>query len=222
MTRVQILLILIPLAYLCGSIPFGLIVGKANGIDPRTAGSGNIGATNLGRLLGAKFFALVFVLDLLKGAVPTLAAGAVIGFQIDDRRTGLLWMIVAAVAVIGHVCSVFLKFKGGKGVATSAGVVLGVFPYFTFAAIAALAVFYVVFRLTRFISVGSMAGAASFPAAYIAIGIGRWPITGAQFPLLCFAILFPLLLIFKHRTNIARLRAGTEPHYSPKTSCASK
>jgi glycerol-3-phosphate acyltransferase PlsY len=222
MTRDQILLMLIPLAYLSGSIPFGLIVGKAKGIDPRTAGSGNIGATNLGRLLGAKFFALVFILDLLKGAVPTLAAGAVIGFQVDDRQTGLLWMIVAAVAVIGHVCSVFLKFKGGKGVATSAGVVLGVFPYFTFAAIAALAVFYIVFRLTRFISVGSMVGAASFPAAYIAIGIGQWAITGAQLPLLCFAIFFPLLLIFKHRGNIARLRAGTEPHYSPKTSCASK
>jgi acyl phosphate:glycerol-3-phosphate acyltransferase len=101
-------------------------------------------------------------------------------------------------------------------------VVLGVFPYFTFAAIAALAAFYIVFRLTKFISVGSMVGAASFPAAYIAIGIGRWPITGAQLPMLCFAILFPLLLIFKHRGNIARLRAGTEPHYSPKTSCASK
>ncbi len=222
MTRDQILLMLIPFAYLIGSIPFGLIVGKAKGIDPRTAGSGNIGATNLGRLLGAKFFALVFILDLLKGAIPTLAAGAVIGFQVDDRRTGLLWMIVAAVAVIGHVCSIFLKFKGGKGVATGAGVVLGVFPYFTFAAIAALAVFYIVFRLTRFISVGSMVGAASFPAAYIAIGISRWPITGAQLPMLCFAIFFPLLLIFKHRGNIARLRAGTEPHYSPKRSCASK
>jgi acyl phosphate:glycerol-3-phosphate acyltransferase len=222
MTADQILLMLIPVAYLCGSIPFGLIVGKAKGIDPRTAGSGNIGATNLGRLLGAKFFALVFTLDLLKGAVPTLVAGAVIGFRVDDRQTGLLWMIVGAFAVIGHVCSVFLKFKGGKGVATSAGVVLGVFPYFTFAAIAALAVFYIVFRLTKFISVGSMVGAASFPAAYIAVGIGRWPITGAQLPLLCFAIFFPLLLIFKHRTNISRLLAGTEPHYSPKTTCESK
>lgn len=219
MTRDQILLMLIPVAYLCGSIPFGLIVGKAKGIDPRTAGSGNIGATNLGRLLGPKFFAVVFILDLLKGALPTLAAGAVIGFHVDDWQTGLLWMFVAAVAVIGHIFSVFLKFKGGKGVATSAGVVLGVFPYFTFAAIAALAVFYLVFRLTRYISVGSMVGASSFPAAYIAIGLGRWSITGAQLPLLCFAILFPLLLIFKHRTNIARLRAGTEPQYSPRPSC---
>ena len=222
MTRDQILLALTPLAYLCGSIPFGLIVGKAKGIDPRTAGSGNIGATNLGRLLGAKFFALVFVLDLLKGAVPTLAAGAVIGFHVDNRQAGLLWMIVGAFAVIGHVCSIFLGFKGGKGVATGAGVVLGVFPYFTVAAIAATAVFYIAFRATRFISVGSMAGAASFPAAYVAIGIGRWPITGAQLPLLCFGGLFPVLIIFKHRANIARLLAGTEPHYSPKTSCASK
>jgi acyl phosphate:glycerol-3-phosphate acyltransferase len=214
------LLMLIPVAYLCGSIPFGLIVGKANGIDPRTAGSRNIGATNLGRLLGKRFFAIVFILDLLKGAIPAVTAGALVGFEVDDRRTALLWMVVAAFAVIGHVFSIFLKFRGGKGVATSAGVVLGIFPYFTFAAIAALAVFYIVFRMTRFISVGSMVGAASFPAAYVAIGIGgRWPLTGAQLPLLCFAIGFPLLLIFKHRTNIARLRAGTEPHYSPKASC---
>lgn len=218
-TRDQILLLLIPLAYLCGSIPFGLIVGKAKGLDPRTAGSGNIGATNLGRLLGAKYFALVFMLDLLKGAIPTLAAGAVLGFHVDDCRSCLLWMIVAAAAVIGHVWSIFLKFKGGKGVATSAGVVLGVFPYFTFAAIAALAFFYLVFKLSGYISVGSMLGAASFPVAYIIIGIGHWALLGPQLPLLCFAAVFPLLLIYKHRGNIARLRAGTEPRYSPKTKC---
>jgi glycerol-3-phosphate acyltransferase PlsY len=221
MTRDQILLSLIPFAYLFGSIPFGLIVGKARGIDPRTAGSGNIGATNLGRLLGAKFFAIVFFLDLLKGAIPTFTAAAVIGFHVDDRQTALLWMIIAAVAVIGHIFSVFLRFKGGKGVATSAGVVLGIFPYFTFAAIAALMVFYIGFRVTRYISVGSMVGALSFPVVYVAIGIGieHWPITGAQLPMLCFASFFPLLLIFKHRTNIARLRAGTEPHYTPRPSC---
>jgi glycerol-3-phosphate acyltransferase PlsY len=215
MTNDQILLILIPLAYVVGSIPFGLIVGKAKGVDPRAAGSGNIGATNLGRLLGAKFFALVFTLDVLKGALLTYAAGFVIGFHVEDRQTCVLWIAVAAAAVLGHVFSVFLKFKGGKGVATSAGVVLGIYPYLTFAGLIAIAVFVIVLRITRYISVSSIMAALSFPAAYVAIGQGRWPITGEQLPLLCFAILIPVLIIYKHRGNIARLRAGTEPRVGP-------
>src|ERR1700691_6261496 len=137
----QILLMLIPTAYVVGSIPFGLIVGKAKGIDPRTSGSGNIGATNLGRLLGARYFALVFTLDLLKGALPSLAAGAVISFRIEDRQSCLLWIAVAAAAVLGHVFSLFLKLKGGKGVATTAGVFLGIYPYFTFAGLIAILIF---------------------------------------------------------------------------------
>jgi acyl phosphate:glycerol-3-phosphate acyltransferase len=222
MTPDRLLLILIPLAYLSGSIPFGLIVGKARGIDPRTTGSGNIGATNLGRLLGAKFFALVFSLDLLKGALPTLIAGVAIGFHIGDRLTCMLWIAVAAAAVLGHVFSVFLKFKGGKGVATSAGVLLGIYPYFTLAAIFSLLVFVVVFRITRYISVSSILAAISFPGIYAIIGASRWNVTGPQLPLLCFAIAVPLLIIYKHRGNIARLRAGTEPRFNPKSSCASK
>jgi len=218
MSRDLILLALVPIAYLFGSIPFGLIVGKAKGVDPRSGGSGNIGATNLGRLLGAKYFALVFGLDLLKGTAPTLIAGAVMRFAVVDVSSAVLWILVASAALLGHVFSVFLKFKGGKGVATGAGVVLGVFPYFTFAAVVAAIVFILVFRATRFISVASMIGSASFPLAYVAIGWGRWPIMGAMLPFLFFAILFPLLILYKHRGNIARLRAGTELKYSPKTS----
>jgi glycerol-3-phosphate acyltransferase PlsY len=222
MTNDGLLLILIPLAYMAGSIPFGLIVGKAKGIDPRTSGSGNIGASNLGRLLGPKYFAIVFTLDLLKGTLPTLAAGAVIGFRTIDRQTCLLWIAVAAAAVLGHVFSLFLKFKGGKGVATTAGVVLGIYPYFTFAGLIAIAIFIIVLRTTRYISVGSILASLSFPAAYIAIGINRWPMTEAQLPLLCFAALIPLLIIYKHRANIARLRAGTELRAGTKPSCESK
>jgi acyl phosphate:glycerol-3-phosphate acyltransferase len=219
MDAVWILWLLVPAAYLSGSVPFGLIVGKAKGIDPRKAGSGNIGATNVGRLLGGGYFALVFILDLLKGAAPTFAAGAVIGFRVSDWRVCLLWMTIAGVAVIGHVFSIFLKFKGGKGVATSAGVVLGVFPYFTYAAVVSLLVFYIAFRVTRYMSVGSMVGAGSFPLVYVLIGMARWPILGSLLPMLCFAVFFPLLLIYKHRTNIARLRAGTEPRYVSRAAC---
>src|ERR1700733_13570147 len=119
------LLLLAPLAYLVGSIPFGLIVGLANGVDVRKAGSGNIGATNVGRLLGKKFFWIVFSLDLLKGMLPSLAAGTVIGFAPGDRPTYILWLLVGFAAIFGHMFSIFLGFKGGKGVSTSAGALLG-------------------------------------------------------------------------------------------------
>src|ERR1700677_1277883 len=122
------LLAFIPAAYLVGSVPFGLFVGLAKGVDPRKAGSGNIGATNLGRLLGGKYFALVFTLDLLKGLAPTLAAGAELRFNAQDGLSSTLWLLVGFAAIVGHMYSIFIGFKGGKGVATSAGVILGVFP----------------------------------------------------------------------------------------------
>src|ERR1700733_14256825 len=139
------LLLLIPLAYLVGSIPFGLIVGVANGIDPRKAGSGNIGATNVGRLLGKKFFAIVFVLDLLKGFLPMLAAAFVLRGEVPDRRIYLLWLAVGFAAILGHMFSVFLGFKGGKGVATSTGVLLGLWPFYTWPGLVTIAVFILLF-----------------------------------------------------------------------------
>jgi acyl phosphate:glycerol-3-phosphate acyltransferase len=223
MTDAQILACFVPAAYLIGSIPFGLLVGKAKGIDPRKAGSGNIGATNVGRLLGGKYFWLVFSLDMLKGAMPALAAGTVIGYRVNDWVTCLLWMAVAAAAVLGHMCSLFLKFKGGKGVATSAGMMIGIFPYYTLPLIPGTIVFVIAFLLTRYISVGSISAAIAFAAGYVTIGvIEHWPITGAQLPLLCFAMALPAVIIYKHRGNIARLRAGTEPRFATKATCESK
>src|SRR5688572_33501308 len=118
MSAAQQVALLVPIAYLLGSIPFGLIVGKSKGIDPRKAGSGNIGATNIGRLLGKKFFAIVFTLDLLKGFAPMFAAGWVLRDAPEDRTKYLLWLTVGLAAILGHMFSVFLGFKGGKGVAT--------------------------------------------------------------------------------------------------------
>src|SRR5271165_5680271 len=100
MTASAALVLLIPLAYLAGGIPFGLLVGLAKGVDVRTAGSRNIGATNVGRLLGKKFFWIVFVLDLLKGALPTLAAGLLIRHSTGDWRNDLHWMLVGLAAVL--------------------------------------------------------------------------------------------------------------------------
>jgi acyl phosphate:glycerol-3-phosphate acyltransferase len=217
MTQTAWLTILIPFAYLMGSVPFGLIVGLAKGVDPRKAGSGNIGATNLGRLLGGKFFAIVFTLDLLKGAIPTLLAGAILRFSAVNRMDCLLWILIGFAAILGHMFSLFLKLKGGKGVATSAGVVIGIFPFLTGPALIGIAVFIAVFLATRYVSLGSIIASISFPISYASLAmIFGWPILGAQLPLLCFAILIPLMIIFKHRANIARLRAGTENRFVKK------
>lgn len=236
------LLPLIPLAYLAGSIPFGLIVGLAKGVDPRKAGSGNIGATNVGRLLGGKYFALVFTLDLLKGAIPVFIAYLYFRQQTiailtmrQPFETGLfepggltlynmttekyiLWILVALAAVLGHMFPIFLKFKGGKGVATSAGVTLGLFPFYTIPCLGAAAVWGLVFWGTRYISVASIIGAIAFPVIYLFFALAAWwdPF-GPQLPLLIFAFLVPIMIIYKHRSNIARLRAGTE-HRFAKTS----
>jgi len=206
---------MIPAAYLLGSVPFGLLIARTRGIDPRKAGSGNIGATNVGRLLGLKFFAIVFVLDLLKGFVPTLTAviiRRVLTSGVAPTKTDyLLQLLVGFAAIFGHMCSIFLGFKGGKGVATSSGVVLGVFPYFTIAAAIGGAIFGLVFMTTRYVSLASMAGAIGFGVGYIALALlAHWPLLTDQLPLLIFAILIPLAIIYKHRGNIARLRAGTE------------
>lgn len=214
MTIESQLLLLTLGAYLLGSVPFGLLVGLAKGIDVRTAGSGNIGATNVGRLLGGKFFALVFTLDLLKSLLPMLLATWLLHRSASAPYSSvlyLLWMLVGFAAVLGHMFSAFLKFKGGKGVATSAGLMLGLWPYYTIPALLTVGVFAVVFLIWRYVSLGSIVGACAFPILYAAIGYWRNPgEMRAQWPLLAFAILVALLITWKHRGNIARLRAGTE------------
>ena len=209
--------LLIPAAYLVGSIPWGLIVGLSKGVDPRKAGSGNIGATNVGRLLGGKYFAFVFVLDMLKGMVPMLLAGVALrGIQMSQADY-LLWLAVGAAAITGHMFSCFLKFKGGKGVATSAGVALGLFPYYTYPGLAALALWILLFKATRYVSVASIAAAILFPLAYVAIGlINGWDVFGRQLFLLLFACLIALMIVLRHRANIVRLRAGTENRFGKK------
>jgi glycerol-3-phosphate acyltransferase PlsY len=198
-------------AYLIGSVPFGLLVGLAKGVDVRKSGSGNIGATNVGRLLGKRYFFLVFFLDLFKSLVPMLL-GTFIALGIPrDRTTYLLWLMVGFAAIFGHMFSVFLGFKGGKGVATSAGVMIGLFPFYTIPSVVAISFFLIVLYLTRYMSVASMSGASMFPIAYLVIALWQgWDPLGRQLPLLIFGLVMTAFLIYKHRGNIARLRAGTE------------
>ena len=212
--------VMIPIAYLIGSVPFGLIVGRAHGIDVRTAGSGNIGATNVGRLLGRRYFFLVFFLDLLKSFVPMCVASAVVARLPEaqrDRTVYLLWLLVGFAAVVGHMFSVFLRFKGGKGVATSAGMMLGLVPYYALPGLLAVAVFIVVFFIWRYVSLGSMAAACAFPLLFLLLGRARgWPVFGSQLPLTVFACVIAVLIVYKHRSNIARLMAGTENKFAKR------
>ena len=212
------LALLVPVAYLAGSVPFGLLVGLAKGVDVRTAGSGNIGATNVARVLGhKKWFWAVFVLDLGKSLVPMLVGAAILGGRGKTAAEYALWLGVGFAAVLGHMFSVFLRFKGGKGVATSAGVLLGLWPYFTVPGVIAIGVFVVVFMAWRYISLASIVAAGLFPVTYVTVGLARgWPVFAEAWPLLIFAVLIAGLVVFRHRTNIARLRAGTEAKFTKK------
>ena len=223
MTSAEIyLLALIPVAYLLGSIPFGLIVGLASGVDPRKAGSGNIGATNVGRLLGAKFFLYVFLLDLLKAAIPTAIGSWVVArFGQDTARPTvqvILHLLVGFSAIFGHMFSIFLGFKGGKGVACGAGVALGFYPFFTIPGLVALLLWAILFAITRYVSLASIIAAIFFPIAYVAIGLTRdWRPFTTQLPLLLFSTLIAAMVVYRHRSNIARLRAGTESRFVKRT-----
>jgi glycerol-3-phosphate acyltransferase PlsY len=212
--------LLIVVAYLLGSVPFGLLVGLAKGKDPRKFGSGNIGATNAARALGGKkWFFLIFTLDMLKGLLPMVAAGLLLHGQAKTPTTYTLWLATGLAAILGHVFSVFLKFKGGKGVATSAGVMLGVWPYYTIPGLVALGVFAVVLMVWRHVSLASIVAAVSVPVAYVLIGLTRsppWPVFGDQWPLLAFALTIAGLIVYRHRSNIARLKAGTELRLAKK------
>jgi glycerol-3-phosphate acyltransferase PlsY len=219
LTARQTFVVLIAGAYLLGSVPFGLLVGLARGIDVRSAGSGNIGATNVGRLLGNRYFFLVFFLDLLKSLVPMVLGTWIALRSTPDQTTYVLWLMVGLAAVFGHMYSIFLKFKGGKGVATSAGVMLGLWPFYTVPAVFAILVFLAVLFTTRYMSVASMSGAVAFPFIYLVIALHKnWDPLGQQLPLLIAGGVMAIFLIYKHRGNIARLRAGTENRMGRKTA----
>lgn len=198
-------------AYLLGSIPFGLLIGLCRGIDIRQHGSRNIGATNVGRVLGRPWGLLTLACDVLKGLAPTLLTGwLVIRGQVSQPLLGL-WLLVGLAAILGHVFPAYLGFRGGKGVATTIGVGLGIYPYYTLSIIAALAA-YAAFRYgTGFVSAGSIALAAAFPLAVGAyIYFDRHLSIGDAWPLLAGAVLIGALIIVRHQANIRRLAGGTE------------
>lgn len=197
-------------AYLLGAVPFAYIIARAHGRDLRAIGSGNIGATNLVRAVGRPWGYFCFALDVLKGFVPMLVAGVILGMP-DKPMLLAGWLLVGVAAVLGHVFPVYLGFKGGKGVATSFGVALGLWPYFTLSALIALVVWGAAVSIWRYVSLASVLAAASFPVALL-LGILAVPGWEASdlWPLLVAATAIPVLVVVRHRGNIRRLLAGTE------------
>jgi glycerol-3-phosphate acyltransferase PlsY len=181
----------IALAFLLGSIPFGLIVGRLRGVDVRQVGSGNIGATNTARAVGRKLGALVLLLDAAKAYLPMIAAKQLFA---GDARAGWLVSAVGLAAFLGHLYSPWLRFRGGKGVATGLGVFLALAP---FSAALAAAVWIGVYVATRISSVGSLAATT----AIVPIMVLRHE---PPYNVALAAVLF-VLIVWKHRDNIRRL-----------------
>lgn len=227
------------IAFLFGSIPFGLIIAKAKGINIREHGSGNIGATNVLRVVGKKYGITCLILDALKGFIPVAIATNLI--QIEGRAIqvplGFLdpWALIlpvaeamkgqtvqiltALAAVLGHNYSPWVGFKGGKGIATSAGVLLALMP---FAVGLLVIIFLAVFLTTRYVSLASIVAAAALPLLTLwgswhhgRIQDGTW-----NKPLFVFSLVIGILAIWKHRTNIQRLREGTEHRFTRKPKSA--
>jgi len=202
---------LVALAYLAGSTPFGYITGRLVGkIDIRQHGSGNVGATNVGRVLGSRWGFVVLALDLLKGLVPVATLPAL--FLAVDDPDRLHWQVAAGTAtILGHIFPCWLGFRGGKGVATALGVVACLAGWATLVAAAA---FGLSFAIWRIVSLSSILAALSFAACQI---VRLWPdlFTHEQWSLAAFSLLVPALIVVRHRGNIARLWRGEEPKYKP-------
>ena len=195
------------IGYVCGSLPWGLWLGRAvRGVDVRTLGSGNLGATNVYRSLGRGIGIATLALDVAKGALPVLLVPH--GPLGREFPGGSEWCAIAvgAMAVVGHVWTMFAGFRGGKGVATAAGVLLSLAPM---AMLYTVIVFVLTVTLTRYISLASIFGAATFPVA-LAVLSPR----GVHQPVFGLGVMVALLLIVRHRDNIARLRRGEERRFS--------
>jgi len=203
-------------AYLLGSVPFGLLVARLKGVDIRNKGSGNVGATNVGRVLGKKWGILVFILDVGKGLASTLAAAELIhrnpteSWAVSPAFQDLVWLGIGAASIVGSMFPIYLRFRGGKGVAASLGAMLGVYPYLTWPGLFAMVLWAVVVKLSGYVSLGSVIAATSLPLTFVALGFVKgWSLT-EHYPLLVLCLLLAALILLRHRDNMSRLLAGTE------------
>ncbi|MBR4673974.1 MAG: glycerol-3-phosphate 1-O-acyltransferase PlsY [Victivallales bacterium] len=204
-------LLVFVLSYLCGSLPSGYLIGKFNGVDIRQYGSHNIGATNVRRVLGRDWSFICFAMDFLKGLLPVVFIGHSLGGRL---AIGASWggIIAAIAAVLGHIFPIWLKFKGGKGVATSLGVVSGIaFIPVLIGGIAWL----VVFHFSRMVSLASMVAVTVI--ALVALGM-QFASGAIGWPGVILLAIIAALVIIRHKDNIKRIRNGTEGKFEKKSN----
>jgi glycerol-3-phosphate acyltransferase PlsY len=205
-------------AYFLGSVPFGLILGKFKGIDVREHGSGNIGATNVWRVLGPKWGALTFFLDAAKGFFAVSLAQQIAWRQaappaLEDQYLAYAGVFAALACIVGHSFPIWLKFKGGKGVATSLGVIIGLMPPLATGVV--LVLWISIFAFSRYVSLASIVAALSLPLT-VGVLLKTGELEGSAY--FAFACAAAFLVVRRHRDNIRRLFAGTENRFgTPKS-----
>lgn len=231
--------------FLLGSIPFGLFIAKAKGVDIRSQGSGNIGATNVLRVIGKKEGIFCLLLDILKGAIPVLLAVNILGIAgkdpltqfnfmeglrtvfLEDKRTFIqtIHVITGFCAIIGHNYSPWIGFKGGKGIATSAGVILALMPV---GFLIVMVIWVLITFTTRYVAVGSVGAAIALPLVTFwganhhmvnkadPESLSLWEAGTYNKPLFIFTIVAGVLAVWKHRSNMQRLLKGTENRFGKK------
>ena len=198
-------------SYLLGSIPFGYLAGRLAGIDIRKAGSGNVGATNVVRVLGKRYGYPVFALDVLKGLGAVKISMLMAPGRPPDWNSPEIFGILAAMSsVLGHLYPPWLKFNGGKGVATSAGALLALTPVAT---LIGVAIWIIVFWLTRYVSLASITAAVLLPIVILVVS-SHGQNTGK--PLVYASACVAAVVIWRHRSNLSRLMRGTEPRFTRK------
>lgn len=205
--------------YACGSIPVAWLIGRAHDIDIREVGSGNVGATNVGRTLGRRWGGLCLILDVFKGLVPVMVSGLAMGVAANTNiaaQQTWCWLTVAAAAVFGHVFPVWLRFRGGKGVATGLGVLLGFWPLLTVPTAAAVVMWLLVAGIFRRISLASVAAALALPCCVWLTSMAVSTNATDMHPYLIVTTFMAILVIVRHRGNIVRLLAGTEERIGEK------
>lgn len=207
-----LLYLLIPLAYIMGSIPFGVIISKRKGVDLRSTGSKNIGATNVLRTMGKLPAIFTLLGDALKGAVPVLMCRAILIYIGQNEEAGAIYReeafwegITGLMAILGHIHSVFLSFKGGKGVATSFGVLI---VYSPVSAFFVLLIWLLIAAFTRYSSLAAIGASLSLPVIILFSGESVFKIY--------FGIFVAFLIVLRHRLNIKRLLEGTEPRFGQR------
>ena len=198
-------------SYLLGSIPFGYLAGRLVGIDIRQAGSGNVGATNVVRVLGKRYGYPVFALDVLKGFGAVKIAMLVAPGRSPAWNSPEIFGILAAISsVLGHLYPPWLTFKGGKGVATSAGALLALTPVAT---LIGVVIWIIVFWLTRYVSLASITAAVVLPVIILLVSSDD---QNKRKPLFYSSACVAAVIIWRHRSNLCRLMRGTEPRFTRK------